>query len=65
MHTAPSPARFRLVPMGPRNPTEKFRAASTLELFFDLVFVVAVSTAAQNLHQLMSEGTSAEPWHTI
>ncbi|WP_202976016.1 low temperature requirement protein A [Rothia uropygialis] len=56
MHSLPSSARFRLVPMGPRNPTEKSRTASTLELFFDLVFVVAVSTAAQNFHQLMSDG---------
>jgi low temperature requirement protein LtrA len=47
---------LRLVPMRPRDPSEPNRAASTLELFFDLVFVVAVSTAAQNLHHLMSEG---------
>lgn len=29
-------SRFRLVPMRPRDPGETGRAASTLELFFDL-----------------------------
>ncbi len=49
-------SRFRLVPMTPRDPNEPGRAASTLELFFDLVFVVAVSTAAAQLHHGLTAG---------
>jgi low temperature requirement protein LtrA len=49
-------SRFRLVPMTPRAPDEVGRAASTLELFFDLVFVVAVSIAAAQLHHGLAEG---------
>ncbi|WP_432855670.1 low temperature requirement protein A [Amycolatopsis sp. CA-161197] len=49
-------SRFRLVPMRPRDPDEAGRAASTLELFFDLVFVVAVSIAAAQLHHGLADG---------
>lgn len=42
--------------MLPRDPAEGHRAASSLELFFDLVFVVAVGFAATNLHHLEQEG---------
>ncbi|GAA3440267.1 low temperature requirement protein A [Kutzneria kofuensis] len=42
--------------MTPRDPDEAGRAASTLELFFDLVFVVAVSIAAAQLHHALIEG---------
>lgn len=42
--------------MLPRDPGEDHRAASSLELFFDLVFVVAVSFAAENLHHIETEG---------
>jgi len=42
--------------MVPRDRTEPFRAASPLELLFDLVFVVAVSQGADSLHELVSEG---------
>ncbi|WP_238604824.1 low temperature requirement protein A [Amycolatopsis sp. Poz14] len=42
--------------MRPRDPREEGRAASTLELFFDLVFVVAVSIAAVQLHHALTEG---------
>ncbi|WP_045270248.1 low temperature requirement protein A [Microbacterium azadirachtae] len=42
--------------MRPRDPGESGRAASTLELFFDLVFVVAVSIAAVSLHHALTEG---------
>lgn len=48
--------RFRLTPMVPRNPHEPHRVASSLELFFDLVFVVAVSIAGQHLHHSIAEG---------
>ncbi len=49
-------SRFRLVPMMPRDPSEAGRTASTLELFFDLVFVVAVGTAAAQLHHALTDG---------
>lgn len=41
--------------MRPRDPHEPGRTASTLELFFDLVFVIAVSNAASNFHHLLAE----------
>lgn len=47
---------FRLVPMRPRDPDEDGRAASSLELFFDLVFVIAVSIAATKLHDTVTAG---------
>jgi low temperature requirement protein LtrA len=50
-----SPTRSRLVPMRPRDPHEPGRTASSLELFFDLVFVVAVSIAAVQLHHALTE----------
>ena len=59
---APASGRFRLVPMRPRDPDEEGRTASTLELFFDLVFVVAVGIAAVNLHHALSD---AQFWHGI
>ncbi len=49
-------SRFRMTPMLPRDPHQPHRAASSLELFFDLVFVVAVSTASAQLHHAISEG---------
>jgi len=48
--------RFQLLRMTPRDPEEAGRAASTLELFFDLVFVIAVSAAATQLHHAISAG---------
>nr|WP_221381545.1 low temperature requirement protein A [Actinoplanes polyasparticus] len=56
---APTP-RYRLVPMGPRDPHETGRTASSLELFFDLVFVVAVSIASVQLHHQLSEAHLVE-----
>jgi low temperature requirement protein LtrA len=55
--TASSPATtpFRLIPMRPRDPQEPGRTATPLELFFDLVFVVAVSIAAAQLHHALTE----------
>ena len=46
--------RFRL--MTGRNPDESGRAATALELLFDLVFVVAISQAANQLAHLLAEG---------
>ncbi|UVY85580.1 low temperature requirement protein A [Brachybacterium sp. NBEC-018] len=48
--------RLRLIPMRPRDPGESGRVASSLELFFDLVFVIAVSVAAVQLHHALSAG---------
>ena len=42
--------------MLPRDPHEPHRTATTLELFFDLVFVIAVATAAGELHHGISAG---------
>jgi low temperature requirement protein LtrA len=52
--------RLRLVPMRPRDPGEAGRAASTLELFFDLVFVIAVSIASSHLHDTVTAGRLGE-----
>jgi low temperature requirement protein LtrA len=48
-------ARIGLRRMTARDTTEDHRVATPLELLFDLVFVVAVSQASQNLHHLISE----------
>ncbi|MFJ4224013.1 low temperature requirement protein A [Microbacterium sp. NPDC089695] len=40
--------------MRPRDPAQPHRAASSLELFFDLVFVVAVSIASSQLHHALA-----------
>lgn len=50
--TATAP-RFHLSRMRPRDPSQPHRAASSLELFFDLVFVVAVSIASAQLHHAL------------
>lgn len=42
-----------------RDPAQPHRTASTLELFFDLVFVVAVSIASAQLHHALSHGDVA------
>ena len=42
--------RAGLVRMRPRDPAQVFRSSSPLELFFDLIFVVAVSFASAQLH---------------
>jgi low temperature requirement protein LtrA len=39
-----------------RDPSEGYRASTALELFFDLVFVVAVSLAADRLHLALADG---------
>ena len=48
------------LPMRPRSPEEEHRAATPLELFFDLVFVVAVALAGDRLHYAIAEGHAAE-----
>jgi low temperature requirement protein LtrA len=41
--------------MKARSPHEHHRAATPLELFFDLVFVVAIAQAASGLHHAIGE----------
>ena len=49
-----------LVPMRARSPHESHRAATPLELLFDLVFVVAVAQASTGLHHGIAEGHAVE-----
>jgi low temperature requirement protein LtrA len=44
------------LPMTGRDPGEQHRASTPLELFFDLCFVVAVASAAAELHHGLAEG---------
>lgn len=44
-----------LKPLAPRNPHEPHRVATSLELLFDLIFVVAIATAGQQLHHSIIE----------
>lgn len=44
-----------LKPLTPRDPHEKHRVATSLELLFDLIFVVAIATAGQQLHHAVVE----------
>ncbi len=46
----------RLIPMKPRDPHEPGRVSSSLELFFDLVFAVAVAVASAQLHDSFAGG---------
>ncbi|USA52655.1 low temperature requirement protein A [Acinetobacter sp. C32I] len=48
--------------LAPRDPTEAHRAATPLELLFDLIFVVAIATAGQQLHHAIIE---AHLWHAL
>jgi hypothetical protein len=49
--------------MSSRDPDERHRSSSPLELFFDLTFVVAVSEAGSGLQRGLAGGR-AEPWST-
>ena len=51
--------RFHL-PMRSRDASESHRAATPLELFFDLCFVVAIAIAAGELHHEIAEGHAGE-----
>jgi low temperature requirement protein LtrA len=48
------------VPMTARDPAEPDRAATPLELFFDLVFIVAVARAVEGLHDGLARGIVAD-----
>ncbi|MCC6611964.1 MAG: low temperature requirement protein A [Anaerolineae bacterium] len=49
-----------IAPLTPRSPDEEHRSATPLELFFDLVFVVAIAQAANALHHGIAEGHGVE-----
>jgi low temperature requirement protein LtrA len=51
-HSPGAPLRARI---RPRSPLEPHRVASPLELFFDLVFVVAIAQAAAALHHAIAD----------
>ncbi len=55
MFRIPLPSLPSLPGLKARDTGESHRSAGPLELFFDLVFVVAVALASQNLHHLESE----------
>ncbi|MEO8607232.1 MAG: low temperature requirement protein A [Chloroflexota bacterium] len=59
MHETETRPRW-ITPMRPRSPDEAHRAATPLELLFDLVFVVAVAQAASSLHHGIAEGHVGE-----
>ncbi|MBC7809698.1 MAG: low temperature requirement protein A [Burkholderiales bacterium] len=59
MHETETRPRW-IAPMKPRSPDETHRVSTPLELFFDLVFVVAVAQAAAGLHHGIAEGHTAE-----
>ena len=46
--------------MTARSPHETHRVATPLELFFDLVFVVAIAQAAGGLHHAIADGHALE-----
>ena len=48
------------VPMTGRDPAQAHRAATPLELFFDLTFVVAIAQASSGLHHGLVEGHAGE-----
>jgi low temperature requirement protein LtrA len=52
--------RSILSPIVPRSPTEEHRTSTPLELFFDLVFVVAIASAGSGLHHALSGGHIAD-----
>jgi low temperature requirement protein LtrA len=52
-----------IAPFGPRSPDEPHRVSTPLELFFDLVIVVAVARAAGGLHHALAEGHVAHGVH--
>ena len=49
-----------LKPLVARDPDEPHRTATTLELFFDLVSVVAIAAASTSMHHAVAEGHTLE-----
>jgi low temperature requirement protein LtrA len=55
-HSSSPPKRYKaLQRMTGRSPHESHRVATTLELFFDLIFVVAIAFAGAQLHHAITE----------
>jgi low temperature requirement protein LtrA len=54
--THSTPSRNWIVPMLPRSADEAHRASTPLELFFDLVFVVAIAQVGAAFHHGLAEG---------
>lgn len=52
--------KLGLRPLVPRDPSDPHRAATPLELLFDLVSVIAIATAAVGLHHAISESHLTE-----
>lgn len=50
----------KLIPLPARNPDQHHRAATPLEIFFDLVFVIAIASVTAALHHSISEGHGVE-----
>jgi low temperature requirement protein LtrA len=59
-HGAPAASRPIVQRMAARSPHEAHRAATPLELLFDLVFVVAIAQAGEGLHHAITEGHTVE-----
>jgi low temperature requirement protein LtrA len=55
-HAAAPNRTHRILSMTGRDPHERGRTATTLELLYDLVFVVAIGQAANQLAHLVAEG---------
>src|SRR5258708_12370263 len=51
-----SPTRSFIRPMQPRDPNEEHRTSTVLELFFDLVFVVAIGSVVSEWHHTIGDG---------
>jgi len=49
--------------MQPRDVTEQHRVATSLELLFDLIFVVASASAGQQLHHAIIENHLMQACH--
>ena len=58
-HHSPIPGAELRLAMTARSPHEPHRAATPLELLFDLVFVVAIAQVASGLHHAISEAHAA------
>ncbi|MCB1491292.1 MAG: low temperature requirement protein A, partial [Rhodobiaceae bacterium] len=54
--SGPNGGRRVIAPMPPRDAGEAHRAATPLELLFDLVSVIAIAAAAAGLHHAIAEG---------
>ncbi|HYN63416.1 MAG TPA: low temperature requirement protein A, partial [Candidatus Limnocylindrales bacterium] len=56
----PAGRRRFAAPLGPRDRHEAHRAATPLEIFFDLVAVIAIAAAAAGLHHALAEGHAVD-----